>query len=179
MSTSPTKDSNLSLALPLVTGINAPPSPGSHRALRRLQSAHSLGSSESRNLVQPSLISQQRQQLQQQNQSTSRNYSPIRKDQSNPAHLQSTSVHHRVRSNSDAAVTNVPGTGLGGRKQVAGKRILAAEAVHLDRLIRDGPPDGDLACALESTRLQILDQGVKSDSDGMVGAQLLRPSMQC
>jgi cell cycle arrest protein BUB2 len=53
-----------------------------------------------------------------------------------------------------------------------GKRIVAADAIHLDRLIRDGPPDGDLAGALENTRLKILDQGVKSDTDGMVHVQL-------
>lgn len=52
-----------------------------------------------------------------------------------------------------------------------GKRIVVANAIHLDRLIRDGPPDGGLAGALESTRLKILDQGVKSDTDGMVDVQ--------
>jgi cell cycle arrest protein BUB2 len=44
----------------------------------------------------------------------------------------------------------------------------AAEALSLDRLIRDGPPDGDLLGGLEATRLKILDQGIKSDGDGMV-----------
>jgi cell cycle arrest protein BUB2 len=129
--------------------------------------------------MQPSLISQQRQQLQQQNQSTSRNFSPIRKEQSSIAHLQSTSAQYRIRSNSDAAVTSLPSTGPVGRRQVAGKRIAAADAIHLDRLIRDGPSDGDLAGALESTRLKILDQGVKSDTDGMVDVHLLKPRMLC
>jgi cell cycle arrest protein BUB2 len=46
----------------------------------------------------------------------------------------------------------------------------AAEALSLDRLIRDGPPDGDLLGGLEATRLKILDQGIKSDGDGMVRA---------
>jgi cell cycle arrest protein BUB2 len=40
--------------------------------------------------------------------------------------------------------------------------------MSLDRLLRDGPPGGDVAGALESARLKILDQGIKSDSDGMV-----------
>jgi cell cycle arrest protein BUB2 len=53
---------------------------------------------------------------------------------------------------------------------MAGKRHLAADALSLDRLIRDGPPDGNLIGALESTRLKILDQGIKSDTDGMVRA---------
>jgi len=171
MSTSPTGESNASLAPPNITAINSPPSPGSHRAIRRLQSAHNLGSSDLRSHVQSSLISQQRQQLQLQNQSTSRNFSPIRKDQTTAAHPQSTSAQNRIRSNSDAAVLNIPNTGPVGRRHVVSKRIVAADAIHLDRLIRDGPLDGDLAGALESTRLKILDQGVKSDTDGMVDVQ--------
>jgi cell cycle arrest protein BUB2 len=175
MSTSPTKVSNPSLAPPNVTAINSPPSPGSHRTLRRLQSAHTLGSLDVRSHGQPSLISQQRQHLQQQqqqNQSTSRNFSPVRKDQTTASYPQSTAAHNRIRSNSDAAVMINPGTGSVGGKQVVSKRIAAADAIHLDRLIRDGPQDGDLASALESTRLKILDQGVKSDTDGMVEVQL-------
>lgn len=43
-----------------------------------------------------------------------------------------------------------------------------ADALSLDRLIREGPPDGDLQGALQSTRMKILDQGIKSDTDGMV-----------
>jgi cell cycle arrest protein BUB2 len=73
----------------------------------------------------------------------------------------------------------IPSTGLVGRRQAVGKRIVAADAIHLDRLIRDGPPDGDLAGALESMRLKILDQGVKSDTDGMVDVQLSNPITLC
>lgn len=40
--------------------------------------------------------------------------------------------------------------------------------MSLDRLIREGPPDGDVNGALESARLKVLDQGIRSDSDGMV-----------
>jgi cell cycle arrest protein BUB2 len=61
-----------------------------------------------------------------------------------------------------------PNPAAAGRRPVAGKRIVAADALSLDRLIREGPPDGDLISALESTRLKILDQGIKSDTDGMV-----------
>jgi cell cycle arrest protein BUB2 len=57
-----------------------------------------------------------------------------------------------------------------GRRPVINKKPIAADALSLDRLIRDGPPDGDLVGALESMRLKILDQGIKSDSDGMVRA---------
>ncbi len=63
---------------------------------------------------------------------------------------------------------SISATGSVGGKHAVGKRIVAADAIHLDRLIRDGPPDGDLLGALESTRLKILDQGIKSDPDGMV-----------
>jgi cell cycle arrest protein BUB2 len=40
--------------------------------------------------------------------------------------------------------------------------------MSLERLLREGPPNGDVEGALESTRLKILDQGIRSDSDGMV-----------
>jgi cell cycle arrest protein BUB2 len=67
-----------------------------------------------------------------------------------------------------------PILGSAGRRPIPGKRSTAADALSLDRLIRDGPPDGDLVGALEATRLKILDQGIKSDSDGMVSI-----GMQC
>jgi cell cycle arrest protein BUB2 len=47
----------------------------------------------------------------------------------------------------------------------------AADAVSLERLLRDGPPDSDVPAALESARLKVLDQGIKSDGDGMVSLQ--------
>ena len=59
-------------------------------------------------------------------------------------------------------------SGSASRRPATGKRPILADALSLDRLIRDGPPDGDLPGALESTRLKILDQGIKSDTDGMV-----------
>jgi cell cycle arrest protein BUB2 len=40
--------------------------------------------------------------------------------------------------------------------------------MSLERLLRDGPPNDDVDGALESARLKILDQGIRSDSDGMV-----------
>lgn len=64
----------------------------------------------------------------------------------------------------------VPPGSAAGRRPISGKRPIAADALSLDRLIREGPPDGDVAGALESTRLKILDQGIKSDSDGMVSS---------
>lgn len=151
MSNSPTKESipNWKLDPPSSIPIQDPPSPRSHRTLRRLQSAHSLGQANN----QPSLISQQHRQALQ------RTLSPA----TNPT------VPNRGRSNSDATNMTLPNPGSAGRRPVSVKRPIAADALSLDRLIRDGPPDGDLLGALESSRLKILDQGIKSDTDGMVG----------
>jgi cell cycle arrest protein BUB2 len=144
---SPTKDMIPTLNPP--NFINNPPSPRTHRALRRLQSAHTLGQSNN----QPSLISQQHKE------SLQRKLSPA----TTPA----LPHHSRGRSNSDASNMTIPSATA--RRPVVNKKPIAADALSLDRLIRDGPPDGDIAGALESTRLKILDQGIKSDSDGMVG----------
>ncbi|RQM06973.1 hypothetical protein DH86_00000110, partial [Scytalidium sp. 3C] len=55
----------------------------------------------------------------------------------------------------------------GRRPPFVGRRSAAADSLPLDKLIKDGPPEGDVAGGLESTRLKILDQGIKSDNDGM------------
>lgn len=54
------------------------------------------------------------------------------------------------------------------RRSALGRRSLAADTMTLEKLLREGPPDGDIEGALESTRLKILDQGIRSDTDGMV-----------
>ena len=146
MSSSPIKESAVTKLPPPQTSLPllAPPSPHSHR-LRRLQSAHTLGQSSH----QPSLISQQHKQVLQ------RNISPSKKD-----------TPGRARANSDATL-NSPSLGSAGRQPIL-KRKSTADMFSLDRLIRDGPPDGDIQGGLEATRLKILDQGIKSDSDGMV-----------
>jgi cell cycle arrest protein BUB2 len=162
MSISPTKESIPSLAPRNTLAIHPPPSPHSHR-VRRLQSAQNLNTEHTRGTTQPSLIAQQRQQ--------SRNFSPARKDSS--AHAQTASSHNRMRSNSDAAIITTQSPALPGKKVAVGKKAVTTDASSLDRLIRDGAQDGDLAVALDSTRLKILDQGIKSDSDGMVCSILL------
>lgn len=48
------------------------------------------------------------------------------------------------------------------------RRNMAYDHLALERLVRDGPPDGDLESALESARYKVLQQEVKSDTDGMV-----------
>ena len=47
------------------------------------------------------------------------------------------------------------------------KTNATADAMSLERLLKDGPPENDIRGALESLRLKILDQGIKSDSDGI------------
>ncbi len=156
---SPTKSSipNLTPPQPPPSLLN-PPSPRTHRALRRLQSAHTLGQSN-----QLSLISQQHKQVLQRNHS--------------PANTTSAPHHSRGRSNSDATNMTAPSVGSTGRRPVTSKKPIAADALSLDRLIREGPPDGDLTGALDSMRLKILDQGIKSDTDGMVRPRPI--SMYC
>jgi hypothetical protein len=54
-------------------------------------------------------------------------------------------------------------------KRVALSRtVSAADTLSLERLIRDGPPDDDVGSALTNMRFKVLDQGIKSDMDGMV-----------
>ncbi|KAK4153390.1 rab-GTPase-TBC domain-containing protein [Chaetomidium leptoderma] len=163
------------LALRPAMQLHPPPSPGPHRTLRRLQSAHSLGAKAAA-AAQPSLISQQRLQLQHQQQFQNLNQhlqrhppAPVRR------HASTNRSPQRGRSNSDAppipnaaqfntaAMTAATAT----RRSALSKRSLAADAMSLERLLREGPPSGDVEGALESARLKILDQGIRSDSDGM------------
>ncbi|KAK3309564.1 rab-GTPase-TBC domain-containing protein [Chaetomium strumarium] len=163
-------------ALPsLATQLHPPPSPGTPRTLRRLQSAHSLGAKAA---AQPSLISQQRLQIQRQQQFQNLNQHLQRlPPQAQPrSHASINRSPQRGRANSDAPpipnVTQLNATmtmtaATASRRSVLSKRSLAADAMSLERLLREGPPNGDVEGALESTRLKILDQGIKSDSDGM------------
>lgn len=83
---SPIKESAPSLPPPAATTLHPPPSPGTHRALRKLHSAHNLGAKAYNLGGGPSLISQQRQQQQQQHQqqrTTQRSLSPTRRNVSN------------------------------------------------------------------------------------------------
>lgn len=113
-------------------------------------------------------VHRQQQQYQQQAQQTSGGGShqphqlmaPNRSPQRGRANSEAQSVQHHV--NMSAAK----------RAAAQARRSAAADAMSLERLLRDGPPDGDVSGALESTRLKILDGGIKSDSDGMVGIHL-------
>ncbi|KAK3397950.1 rab-GTPase-TBC domain-containing protein [Sordaria brevicollis] len=159
------------------------------KSLRRLQSAHSLGAKAS---PQPSLISQQRLQLQQQQQQSQ--HQPQSQPRLQPhqqlqhqlrllpgppspptrhASLNYRSTSQRGRANSDAPPVPVPlgqqysTMAAANRRAMRGTTSSTANAMSLEKLLREGPPNGDVEAALESTRLKILDQGVKSDSDGM------------
>jgi cell cycle arrest protein BUB2 len=196
------------------TQLHPPAEPGlSHRGLRRLQSAHALGSAKAAGPGQPSLISQQRHHFQSQSRpqlqqdlllpsrlpppSSSSSPSPQLQSFSQrllarpspsplppPAatatrrHASTNPSSQRARSNSDAPPLPDPAqfaatmTAAKTRPSVLSKRSLAADAMSLERLIREGPPNGDVEGALESTRLKILDQGIRSDSDGMVSTCL-------
>ncbi|KAK6068180.1 mitotic check point protein [Seiridium cupressi] len=153
------------LAPSLMTELHAPPSPRTHRQLRKLQSAHNLGAAARLSAAPPSgLITQQRfRELQ------ARDVSPTRRTVSNRS-------PQRTRANSDAAspVNLISNAGsIYGRQRLAMNRTsAAADAVSLERLIRDGPPDSDMPAALESARLKVLDQGIKSDGDGMSSVRI-------
>ena len=58
----------------------------------------------------------------------------------------------------------------GSRRSSFRKPLFSHTNLSMQQLIRDGPPDGDWAGALEACRYKILDEGIKSDTDGMVSA---------
>ncbi|RYO99806.1 hypothetical protein DL764_006699 [Monosporascus ibericus] len=149
-----------------------PPSPRTHRALRKLQSAHNLGAAArnaaNANGAQTSLISQQRLKDIQEIGSTSQ----MLRQASNRS-------PQRTRSNSDApppppnmVPSSNPPVPLHHKRSALSRTSPTADAVSLERLIRDGPPDDDVRGALESARLKVLDQGIKTDSDGMSSSRI-------
>ncbi|KAG5927656.1 hypothetical protein E4U42_001978 [Claviceps africana] len=128
------------------------PSPRTHRALRRLQSAHTLGAARTAN--QPSLISQQLRDLQ-------RSSSPTRDSKASRPPL-------RGRANSDAASASVQMSAVMGAKRTGLKKpVFSHGHLSLQQIFRDGPSDGDYLGALESARWKVIDEGIKSADDGM------------
>lgn len=171
---SPTRESNPTHAPSLATELHAPPSPRTHRQLRKLQSAHNLGaasrlsSSLSSSSSSASLISQARfKELQ------GRDASPTRRVVSN----RSPTGRHRSNSDLTSPASLLNAGAMAVRQRFAmSTTSAAADAVSLERLLRDGPPDdSDVPSALESARLKVLDQGIKSDSDGMVSESMKLP----
>ncbi|KAF6829678.1 mitotic check point protein [Colletotrichum musicola] len=142
------------------TELLPPPSPRTHR-LRKLQSAHNLGSKAALQLqpsLQPSLIAQQRL--------TQRNISPTRRDASSAMNSNPSPQRTRGRSNSDATNTHHLNALAATKRGMMGTNPRYA-SMSLNQLIKDGPPDGDTVEALGMARRKILSEGIKSDSDGM------------
>ncbi|KAI2619409.1 TBC-domain-containing protein [Hypomontagnella submonticulosa] len=140
-----------------ITQLHAPPSPHTHRALRKLQSAHNLGAA-ARNSSQPSLISQQI-------------LPDLQAPAPPPTRNSANRSPQRNRANSDATgpsmFSNNILLSLNSKRTALSRNSRVADTMSVDRLVREGPPGGDVAGALESARLKVLDQGIRSDSDGM------------
>lgn len=187
--------------------LHLPSSP--HRTLRKLASAHNLGSVTSLRASitnPPSLIAQQRaqqhaqQHQQQQPQHNSHSHSPSGYGQPRQYHYQQQCGHSPARQRNVSSTIGSSGLGISNRSPTRGRansdaptlhqlnaaaaaamsshalrntgvlpgRNMACENFALEKLIRDGPPDGDFGGALESARYKVLQQEVKSDTDGMV-----------
>ena len=159
MPTSPTRDAAQSAHPYVHTDLQPPPSPRTHRALRRLQSAHTLGAKAA---IQSSLISQQRREFQ-------RNTSPTRNGPSSNRSPQQAQQHTRGRANSDATspMLHQMNTVTASRRAGSRKPVFSHGHLTLQQIVRDGPNDGDFVGALESARWKVVDEGVKSAEDGM------------
>ncbi|KAM0564115.1 hypothetical protein ACHAPJ_000324 [Fusarium lateritium] len=157
-----------SLPGPVTTQLQAPPSPRTHRALRRLQSAHSLGA-RARDQNTPSLISQQRLRDSQRNASPTRS-SPAQGGAGSGGFSQNINRSpQRGRANSDATPPLVHQMNVVTASKRAGskKPVFSHGHLSLQQIIREGPRDGDFLGALESARWKVIDEGVKSAEDGM------------
>ncbi|KAI5920048.1 TBC domain-containing protein [Camillea tinctor] len=154
---------------PPVHEYHSPPSPRTHRTLRKLQSAHNLGAA-ARITNPPPLVPLVPLVPQQILQDPSlRSISPTRQQSLNRS-------PQRHRANSDATPPNLlvvnPAIPLNTKRSALSRTSSAADNMSIDRLIRDGPPEGDVDGALESMRLKVLDQGIKSDTDGMSSSRI-------
>lgn len=162
------------------------------RTLRKLASAHNLGSGSAASLRAsianpPSLIAQQRLHHQPPRRTASisptRRYASIPGTVNNYSNRNSTSslllrrsspTRGTSRPNSDAPIVRqlnaaaaaMSSTAL--RNSAALNSRTAYDHIPLEKLIRDGPPDGNWDNAVECARLKVLQQEIKSDSDGMV-----------
>ncbi|UKZ79224.1 hypothetical protein TrVFT333_006974 [Trichoderma virens FT-333] len=169
-------------ALLSVQPLQPPPSPQTHRALRRLQSAHALGA---RAAQQASILSHQRQQ---QPLSPTRNAAAADATDSAPSSNVSanartnaspnpnsnaaanlTVVRTRGRANSDATLPPAyqPPAAANPRRSGVKKPVFSHGHLSLQQIIREGPNDGDFNGALESARWKVIDEGVKAAEDGM------------
>lgn len=138
-----------------------PPSPRTARTLRKYQSHQALYSSYS------SISSQQQQPSNDSSPSRASGLeSPFDARSESPT---ATRPRRRTRSNSDASGTSSSVVHQTPRRPArkAGSGI-GLKRSSLENLLRDGPPNGDVAGGLKELRYLILSSRVDADSDGMV-----------
>ncbi|KAK2765406.1 hypothetical protein FQN54_008252 [Arachnomyces sp. PD_36] len=149
--------------------LGAPPTPQSPRALRKFQSHQQLSSNS------PSLITQQRQQLQR-NAGTiglrGNSGDAFTNDQPTPTPSGTGTMpsHSRTRSNSDVAISrrsSMPAHRQSGSGRKSRPSLGTGKRSTLDTLLRDGPPNGDVEEGLQELRYLVLSNRVDSDIDGM------------
>lgn len=177
MSDSPAQEAPA--ALSTQPRLQAPPSPQTHRALRRLQSAHALGARAA--AQQTSLISQQRRERPPSptrnatatatataSANANANTSNIANANANAA--TNLTVRTRGRANSDATPPPLyqPSAAVNARRSGVKKPVFSHGHLSLQQIIREGPNDGDFIGALESARWKVIDEGVRAAEDGMV-----------
>ncbi|KAJ8121078.1 hypothetical protein ONZ43_g2381 [Nemania bipapillata] len=167
---SPTRDAIPSFFTPSTLSIElqAPLTPRTQRTLRKLQSAHNLGAASKITSSSSTVLTQQKLR-----DVHSRDISPTRRQALNRS-------PQRHRANSDASGSANPpnlraassSTSLHAKRAALNRTPSAADALSLDRLVRDGPPDDDVSSALATMRFKVLDQGIKSDIDGMSSSRI-------
>lgn len=168
---SPTRNAFPSFFPPPSVGVELQPplTPRTQRTLRKLQSAHNLGAAAKITSSSSTVLTQQKLQN-----AHSRDISPTRRQALNRS-------PGRHRANSDASTTSAIPTNprVGGSSMPLNTRRAAlsrtpslTDGLTLDKLIRDGPPDDDVSTALASMRFRVLDQGIKSDMDGMSSSRI-------
>lgn len=168
---SPSREMPSGVHHPLMhTDLQPPPSPRTHRALRRLQSAHTLGAKAA---SQSSILSQQRREQLQRNTSPTRNATTKTQQQTQQQTQQpqrQLEQRYRGRANSDATspLVHQMNTVMASRRSGVKKPVFSHGLLSLQQIIRDGPNDGDFVGALESARWKVVDEGVNSAEDGMV-----------
>ncbi|KAI1312425.1 rab-GTPase-TBC domain-containing protein [Xylaria venustula] len=174
---SPTRDALLpSFFTPSPLGIDlqTPLTPRTQRTLRKLQSAHNLGAAAAKISAGGASTVLTQQKLRD---AHSRDISPTRRQALNRSpqrHRANSDASgnanpQNLRAASSAASLHAKRTAL---RRTSSSSVAAAEALSLDRLIRDGPPDDDVGGALLNMRFKVLDQGIKSDIDGMSSSRI-------
>ncbi|KAF2965369.1 hypothetical protein GQX73_g8190 [Xylaria multiplex] len=153
---------------PLGLDLQTPLTPRTQRTLRKLQSAHNLGAASKIVSSSSTVLTQQKLR-----DAHSRDISPTRRQALSRS-------PQRHRANSDASGSANPpnlrvassSAPLHTKRAALSRSSSAADALSLDRLIREGPPDQDVGSALTNMRFKVLDQGIKSDIDGMSSSRI-------